>query len=226
MRLLPVILALTACGAAELLADSIVYSNGPVNGQLNAFAINEGIVTADSFTLSAATSASSVTFVSWRDVASDVFATVDWAITSTDFGGTTFGSGTASLTESLLFKNSEGVSVFSDMFSLPDLALGPGTYWLQLGNAVVQNSVGTVINAPIFWDENNGPSLAFQQVNGTVIESLANTDGPNTTGSETFSIAGTGSAVPEPATGALVLGGMAIGWLAKGLKAALRAAAG
>jgi PEP-CTERM motif len=43
----------------------------------------------------------------------------------------------------------------------------------------------------------------------------ANTDAPNTTGSETFSITGTGSATPEPATGALILAGLVTAGLAK-----------
>jgi len=185
-----------------------IYSNGAVNGQLNAEAINGGIVTTDSFSVSSAAIATGVTFATWRDVSSDVFTTIDWAITSTDFGGTTFASGSASVAETFLFNNSEGVAVFSDTFSLPNLNLAAGTYWLQLGNAVMENSVGAVVNASLFWDENNGPSAAFQQIDGTVIESLANSDLPNTTGSETFSIAGTiqSSAVPEPATVWLTLG--------------------
>ena len=179
-----------------------IYNNGAVNGQLNAEAINGGIATADSFSVSSAAIATGVTFATWRDVSSDVFTTIDWAITSTDFGGTTFASGSASVAETFLFNNSEGVAVFSDTFSLPSVTLAVGTYWLQLSNAVMENSVGAVVNAPLFWDENNGPSAAFQQIDGTVIESLANSDLPNTTGSETFSIAGTtqSSAVPEPAT--------------------------
>jgi hypothetical protein len=197
------------CGV-QCQASSILYTNGPVNGQLNSFAINGGLATSNSFLLTGSADASGVTFVTWRDVNGDVISSVDWAITSTDFGGTTFGSGTASLAETFLFNNTVGVSIFSDTFSLPDLALPAGTYWLQLGNAVVKNSVGTVVNAPVFWDENNGPSAAFQQSGGVRITSNANADLPNTTGSETFSITGTfQSATPEPASGLLTLAGFA-----------------
>ncbi len=87
-----------------------------------------------------------------------------------------------------------------------------GTYYLTLQNAVVTNG------DPAYWDENDGPSAAFQDFNSGPYYTLANNDlaaggvcanGQATcTGSETFDINGAGAGTPEPATGILIGSGI------------------
>ena len=60
---------------------------------------------------------------------------VDWSITSDEFGGTTYGSGTASLSSSFVSSNQYGYDIDKLSASIPDVALGAGTYWLNLANA-------------------------------------------------------------------------------------------
>jgi hypothetical protein len=196
LSILPLALFALCIRPGGAMAGTILYTNGPVNGQLDALAINEGTATANSFTIATAATATGVTFVTWRDVTSDILANIGWAITTTDFGGATLASGTAAVSDTFSFLNTLGVSIFSDSFTLPNVQLAPGVYWLQLGNAVVENSVGGVINAPLFWDENNGPSIGFQEA-GLTITSNANLDLPDTSGSETFTITGVAASAPE-----------------------------
>ena len=190
----------------------IAYTNGDVNGTINAFAINLGFSEADSFMLSSSETLNSVSFGAWV-LSGDTELTVDWAIVDDP----TFcssgiscspveatGAG-AALTPTFLFNNTFGYNIDTDTFSLPDVVLGSGTYWLALFNATT--AVGT---NPLYWDENDGPSGAWQNVNGYLTAANGNCTTGNLNGycSESFTIFDTGSAVPEPGT--LALGGFGL----------------
>jgi hypothetical protein len=173
---------------------TIVYDNGPVNGNLNAFYIGSGGSISDSFTLSAPTTITQAQFGAWVD-AGDTPTSVDWSIGSSAFNND-FGSGTGTLTNTpFLFNNSFGDDVYESKFSLSDV-LGPGTYWLTLGNGVASTP-----SDPVFWDQNNGPSTA--------------TDGESLIASESFQLftdsvgSGISGAIPEPAGPMLVVLGAA-----------------
>ena len=107
----------------------------------------------------------------------DTALTVDWSITSAEFGGTTYGSGTASLTSTFISSNQYGYDIDRLSASGLNVAVGAGTYWLNLQNAT------TAFGDPVYWDENSGPSSASESAVGTIA-------------SEAFDISGT----PDPPT--------------------------
>ncbi len=179
---------------APALATTL-YSNGPINGTVNAYTINFGYQVADSFTLSSPASVQGVTFGSWN-FPGDTPSTVDWQILS-GIGGSVLGSGTASLSTTSLFTNGLGYNISQEAFSIPAVPLGAGTYFLLLQNAV--NSNGD----PFYWDENNGPSIAWHNTLGYLVKGVTGCDTPGPTGycSESFAIYDTAPpAIPEPSS--------------------------
>ncbi len=202
---LPILALMFLLAAAPASAGPVLYDNGPVNGATTAFTINYGWTVTDTFDLSGASTVTGVNLAVWA-YPGDTPESVDWAIT-TDYFGTTVpgGSGTADLNNVFLFTNGYGYDIDQESFSIPGVALGAGTYWLQLSNAVVNSG------DPLYWDENNGASTAWQSNpgNGTAPYNLANWDGSGGTGSETFQILGTsGAATPEPGSVLLLGSGM------------------
>lgn len=104
------------------------------------------------------------------------------------------------------FTNNYGYDVYTTTVLVPTVLLpSAGTYWLTLQGAL------DMFNDPIYWDENDGPSAAFDNTIG----SLSGGNGacangqPTCTGSETFDIN-----APEPtATMPLVLVLLLPGWV-------------
>ena len=178
MRIVSLVVLCLALAVVPAIAQQILYDNGPANGTVDAWTINFGYVVSDSFKLSANGLVSGFDFYVWA-YPGDTALTVDWSITSAEFGGTTYGSGTASLSSSFISSNQYGYDI--DKLSVSGLyvKLGNfgGTYWLNLANAT------TSFGDPLFWDENSGPSSASESAVGTIA-------------SEAFRISGT--SVPEP----------------------------
>jgi len=142
-------------------------------------------------------------FYTWS-VTGDTPLTVDWSITSAENGGTVYGSGSgAALNNVVISTNSYNYQINRDTVSGLNVALGAGTYWLNLQNAVSK------AGEPLYWDENDGPSKASDSAFATI-------------GSESFDILGSATATsttttpgtPEPSSimlfgsGVLGLGGM------------------
>jgi hypothetical protein len=197
-------LAVTMCllVAIPASADPLLYSNGPVNGNETAFTINFGYQVTDSFTLSSASTITGADFAVWLftvESGVDQMTNVDWMITTSALGGITEGSGTdvpvTSTPIAGLQPNTFGYYVDTESFSIPSLSLAAGPYWFELQNAVSENS------EPVFWDENDGPSMAWD----SGIGNLNGFSGSGLSGSETFDIYGTATTVPEP-TSLLLLG--------------------
>jgi len=182
-----------------------VYCNGEVNGGVDAWTINFGYIVWNSFTLGAATTVTGVSFGVWN-FPGDVGGTVDWAILSggpdPSAGGTVVASATGvSLSTVSLGTNPYGYDLYIDSFSLSQ-ALGAGTYFLALQNAAVASG------DPVYWDENDGPSIAWESAFGYLTPgNTSSCTSPGTTGycSEAFAIYGNAPTTPEPGT--LVLGG-------------------
>lgn len=153
-------------------ASGQIYENGPVNGNVNAWAISHGYVVANSFTAIDAHTITGFEFYVWAYYGM-IPLTVDWAILSSKTGlPVTNGRGTAQLQDSFLFYNWWG-TVRKEVVSRLNVSLNPGneTYWLVLQNAKTTNP-----DFPLYWDENGGagcqspgcPSKAWVKFAGAV----------------------------------------------------------
>ena len=148
-------------GGAPL--DGIIYDNGPINGNTNAWTINFGFVTSDTFTIGSDGNVTGMSFGAWL-FPGDVMQSAEISITSQPNGGTTYFDQTVSfISANICTANGFGFNVCnetSSSFSGP--ALQAGTYWVNLKNAAVRNG------DPVYWDENNGPSQAYNSSVGTI----------------------------------------------------------
>lgn len=191
----------------------VLYENGPINGDFDAFTINFGFVVADSFTISSPNAAvNGLSFGVWVFPGDQTNLTAEVSLTSNPFGGTTYFDHVESFTTSDCGGNSYGFLICDATTSFNGPTLAEGTYFLNLSNASVPSG------DPVYWDENSGagcqspgcPSLALQTNNGTIP-------------SESFTILGTsggGGTVPEPASLLLIIGGLmaSAGILRRGLR--------
>ena len=181
-------LALAAIPASA----QVLYDNGPIYGGTDAWPFNSPYVVSDTFTLSSNSTVGGFELGTW-EFPGDVLSSVDWSITSSENGGTVFGSGTVSgknLTDQLYFVNQYGYDV--DLVTATGLKVGlsSGTYWLNLSNAVVPSG------DPVYWDENSGVGC---KSNGC--PSKASEFDIGTIPSESFTINGTGGgSTPEPSS--------------------------
>ena len=158
--LLCVLLAAITASAANL---GTLYSNGPSSPTDNyAWQINFGYIVSNSFTLGAASTVTGFSFGVWA-YPGDRPLTVDWSITSAEFGGTTYGAGTANVSASFLWTNNTNPTLCPagscDVLQLTTgamspVAMAPGTYWLNLQN------ITSVQGSPVMWEENNGLGCA------------------------------------------------------------------
>ena len=182
---------LTLCLATVPAVAQVIYSNGPINGNVDGWTINFGFAVSDTFTTNGAT-LSSLEFGAHL-FSGDVLLNAEVLITSSEFGGTTFYDQVVSFTQQSNCPISTfGFEVCTETGSL-STTLAAGTYWLTLQNAVVNTG------DPVYWDENSGPSSASENTLGTIP-------------SEAFTLFGTTtsttSSVPEPSS--IMLFGSAI----------------
>lgn len=177
------LLALLALSLTAVPAEAqVVYDNGPINGNTDAWTLNFGYAVSDSFTV--ASGGATITGVSigfWEYGQTD-FVEADVAITSSEFGGTTYFDSMVNFTDSNCSTNQTGYYVCTGTSSFNGPTLPGGTYWLTLNNACCDD-------AGIFWDENSGPSLASENSVGTIP-------------SESFTVYGstTSGTTPEPSS--------------------------
>ena len=175
----------------------VLYDDGPINGTVDAWTINYGYVMSDTITLAHSGTVGGFDFGVW-EYAGDQTLTVDWSISSGPSGGTTYGQGTASVTDTFISVNQYGYDIDKLSATIAGPTLEAGTYWLNLQNAVTKQG------NPLYWDENSGvgckgddgmgggcPSDAC---NGTCLDSPG-------VPPESFDIVGTGSGqTPEPSS--------------------------
>lgn len=139
-----------------------LYDNGPTDGEDFAWTINFGFAVADSFSVSQSNSTvNGMNFATWL-FPGDTLESVELSLTSSPFGGTVFFDQVVSPSSNNCESNGSGFNICTESASLPNLALNPGTYWVNLQNAVVNSG------DPIYWDQNSGPSLAVQNSVGTI----------------------------------------------------------
>jgi len=140
-----------------------IYDNGPTNGNTDAWTINFGFITSDSFNVSQGnnTSITGMSFAAWM-APGDVLDSAEVSITSSENGGTSYFDQIVSFTQSGCIGNEFGYNVCTETASFNGPALNSGTYWLNLQNA------SSAAGDPMYWDENSGPSQASQNDVGTI----------------------------------------------------------
>jgi len=171
-----------------------VYSNGPTNGNSDAWTINFGFIVSDTFNVVGGATITGGTFAMWL-VPGDTLTSAELSITSSEFGGTSYFDQTVNFTQGACTINQYGYNVCNENTSFSGPFLNAGTYWLNLQNASVPSG------DPVYWDENSGPSRASENSVGSVPSesfTLLSTcvDWPCATSTTTT----TSSSVPEPSS--------------------------
>lgn len=144
-------------------ADTL-YDDGAISTVHGSWVLYSYVQVQDSFTLASDSVLTGVTFGNWVDKGTAAL-TVDWIIVGSEGSQTpACGScfGTAALTVVASVPSQNGSDVYDEGFSLPNLDLNAGTYWLGLGNEITSN------NDPGSWDINEGPSEAWHNILGDV----------------------------------------------------------
>ncbi|MGA2369744.1 MAG: hypothetical protein ACLPPV_05000 [Candidatus Korobacteraceae bacterium] len=187
-------------------AAQVVYSNGPTNGNTDAWAINFGAIVSDTFNIADGnTTITGASFAMWL-FSGDTLTSAELSITSGEHGGTSYFDETVGFTQGSCTGNKYGYVICTENTSFNGPTLNSGTYWLHLQNASVPDG------DPVYWDENSGPSQAFRCC-GT-LEPATNAVG--TIPSESFTLMGSSldgknsndgnpQSTPEPSS-ILVLG--------------------
>ncbi len=179
-------------------AAGIVYDNGPINGQTDAWTINFGFAVADSFTISGGnTTLTGLSIGAWL-TPGDTLESVEVLISSQPLGGTVYFDGVVNFTQSGCFLNSYNYNVCTETGGFNGPRLANGDYWVGLDNAVDTNG------DPVYWDENSGIGC-----NSPGCPSEGSSGGIGTLPSEAFTLLGTtnGGTTPEPGTLALFASG-------------------
>jgi len=156
MKLQVLILTLCLTFAIIPATAQMIYDNGAINGNTNAFTINFGYGVSDSFNVPYSYTGSTITgasFGMWL-FPGDTLTSAELSITSLPFGGTQYFDQTVNFTQGRCTSNQYGFSVCVENTSFLGPYLSQGTYWLSLQNARVPSG------DPIYWDENFGPSRA------------------------------------------------------------------
>ena len=178
------LLTLTAAALASRAPATTLYTNGPVNGTIQAYSISQGFSVSDSFTLTGAASLSSAEVGLFVD-SGETPASLSWEIGTTPFVSN-ISFGVSNIATNTYHNTYEGFdAVYDSTFLLSGSLPGAGTYYFTLLNAVP-----SVAGDQVSWDQNNGPSTAAQSGEGSRL-------------SESFTLSGT-SNVPEPSTWALL----------------------
>ncbi|HUI83130.1 MAG TPA: hypothetical protein VL240_02855 [Candidatus Binatia bacterium] len=176
--LFPVVVTIAVSAqSGSLLYENGVYCPGYCH---DGWQINQGLAVSDSFVLTKDSRVTGFDFWAW-EFPGDRVLRVQWSITSSEFGGIVYGSGSVPVShDGFIALNEWGFDIDKvTVFGL-NVALPSGTYWLNLQNATDEQHLA------VFWDENSGggchslgcPSLASENQLGTIP-------------SETFDIQGT-----------------------------------
>jgi hypothetical protein len=195
--------------AAPAIADTL-YNNGPYNGTTDAWSINFGFAVSDSFSLSGCPrqgcSVEDLHIVYWDASSTDLLTSVDMAFGATSFGGTF--QTLSGATNQFISTNQYGYFLYSAWFTFANLGSPNGTSYVTLQNAC--STSGCSVSNPIYWDENSGPSTAYENTLGSI---------PSEAFTLTSGQCGDCLPTPEPSgillfgSGILGLGGILRRWL-------------
>ena len=184
---------LTVCclllAVAPAMADTL-YNNGPYNGNIDAWSIDYGFAVSDSFMVPHGSIIEDFHLAYWTAVRNQR-TSVDMAFGSTSFGGTYNTYGVSGST--LLGTNNFGFAIYQS-----DITSGISVPWSGSGYVSLQNACTaggcSAGEAEIFWDENDGPSLAYANSVGSIGSEAFTLSGPTTCGTNC------GPPVPEPSS--------------------------
>ncbi len=183
---IPLLLALCLALASPAIAQT-VYSNGPINGNTDAWAINFGFIISDTFNVTnSGTTITGGSFGVWL-FPGDTVTSAELSITSGENGGTRYFDQTVDFTQGSCKVNDFEFNVCQENTTFNGPTLNSGTYWLNLQNANVPSG------DPVYWDENSGPSMASNSEVGSIPSESFTVLGTSTTTSTTTS-------VPEPSS--------------------------
>ncbi|MFI5115207.1 MAG: PEP-CTERM sorting domain-containing protein [Terriglobales bacterium] len=167
---------------APAMADT--YSNGPINGTADGWTINFGFTASDSFTLgSFDTAVTAFHFNYWDASSTDLLTTADLQLGTTSFGGS---ATTVAFSNTFLGTNQYGYNLYQADATGLAIAWSGGAGYATLGNACTTS--GCSVSTPIYWDENSGPSTAYENTIGSIP-------------SESFTISGEGCGAGGPDCG-------------------------
>jgi hypothetical protein len=168
-----------------------IYSNGPINGNTDAWTINFGFVVSDTFNVTNNdTPVTGASFGMWL-YSGDTLTSAELSITSGENSGTTYFDQTVNFTQGSCTTNQYGYNVCIENTTFGFVTLNAGTYWLNLQNASVPSG------DPVYWDENSGPSQASENSLGSIPSEAFTVLGTDTS---TTSTSTTGTSVPEPSS--------------------------
>ncbi|MGA2372655.1 MAG: hypothetical protein ACLPPV_17275 [Candidatus Korobacteraceae bacterium] len=175
-----IVLAIGSLVSTPAFGQTTLYDNGP-DGDVGYFHVNFGSVVTNSFALSDAAEITNMVLTIYDVDDRNAPEYLKWTITTEPFGGTVKGSGfvrlsklqSPYLTKFLFFAWRMG-------FDVPNLALPPGTYYLQIQDVV------TTWDTWAFWAESaDGGSAGYYEA---IAENGAGRISP--VASESFSVAG------------------------------------
>ncbi len=191
------LLALCLTLAAVPAMAQTVYSNGPINGNTDAWTVNFGFIVSDTFNVTNNnTTITGGSFGMWL-FSGDTLTSAELSITSGENSGTSYFDQTVNFTQGACTANQYGYNVCQENTSFSGPTLNAGSYWLNLQNASVPSG------DPVYWDENSGPSTASENSVGSIPSEAFTVLGSSTTTSSTTS-------VPEPSS-ILLLGSGILG---------------
>ena len=129
------LLALCLTLAALPAAAQTVYSNGPINGNVDAWTVNFGFIVSDTFNV--ANSDTTITGANFgiRLFPGDTLNSAELSVTSRENGGTSYFDQTVNFTAVKLQANEYGYNVCNESTIFNGPTLNSGTYWLNLQNA-------------------------------------------------------------------------------------------
>ncbi len=185
---------LTACclmlAVAPAMADTL-YSNGPYNGTTDAWTINFGFSVSDSYSLTGGTSVTGMNIVYWDASSTDLLTSVDYQFGATSFSGNTHTSG--AVTNQFISTNQFGYFLYSANFDVSNSDFTGANGFVTLSNAC--STSGCSVSNPIYWDENSGPSTAYENTLGSIPSESFTLTTPCFGGGP-----GCGPPVPEPSS--------------------------
>ena len=186
---------LALCLAVVPAVAQTVYSNGAINGNTDAWTINFGFVTSDTFNVTNNnTTISGGSFGMWL-FSGDTLTSAELSITSGENSGTSYFDQTVNFTQGSCTANQYGYNVCQENTSFSGPTLNAGTYWLNLQNASVPSG------DPVYWDENSGPSQASENSVGSIPSEAFTVLGSSSTSTTTTTTTSTtGTSVPEPSS--------------------------